>query len=784
VRGRLLAAAVLVPAVLVAVFLLARPTTAPIGDRPRGTETPASASRAEIERRAKVEPGKPADAPTSPAAAPATTATVEVVVLAADAPVSGATVELHGGALPPTPRATTGADGVARFVDVPPGNLDLLVRADGFVRHDEGDSLYKLAAGETRRVEVRLVPGVAVRGIVVDAATGAPLAGARLVCVEGGRDGEGDSSSGSSDVPLGETATTADGRFEFAHLPPQMLVTVSVRADGHARGERGFTVPTPGGDVKSLEFRLPAELVLRGEVTDPDGRPLAGAKVAVTTDAEREPRGTTTDARGAFAVAELRPGVVYSAGASAEGFAPSEAAPDLRGAADAREIRRDFRLRRFSGIRLHVTDDAGAGVGGAKVVCWGDGYERSDLVTAADGTLAVEKLAPGKAGVRVKAEGRPLAVVDVEVPEGATPSVEVRLDVGVAIEGVVVDDAGAPVRSGAVEACRPYGPEGEGLAESEGKAKCDADGRFRVDGLRPGPHQLLASGADCVARYIRPAESPSTGVRVVLPRYAKIRARVRIAEGAPAPVQLETRFVFDEPQYDFVGAGGGTSEAWSGAKTVEFLVGPRPGRLAVVATGLARDVRRIAPAPGETVDLGEIVLGAGIDVAGRVVDGEGAPVAGAEISEGETFSTDFQKVVTGGDGAFVLHHMAPGECALSLRAKGRVSRDLVVTLGAGAGPLVLTLPRGGLLRGSVVDADGAPVTKGWVRVFDPAVAEKQLDDGHQDYPHLDADGLFVTRLVAGRYRLEVHSGTPAVAAKAEVELAEGEERAATIRIPR
>jgi protocatechuate 3,4-dioxygenase beta subunit len=783
-RWRLLVAAIVALAVLVAVFLSSERPTAPDERGPRGTEAAASASPVEVERRERAESEKPADAPPPSAAVPATTATVEVVVLAEGAPVAGATVELHEGALPPSPRATSGADGVARFTDVPPGNLDLLVRQDGFVRHDESDLLYKLAAGETRRVEVRLVPGVAVRGIVVDAATGAPLVGARLVCIEGGRDGEGCSSSGSSDVPLGETATNADGRFEFPHLPPQMLVTVSVRADGHARAERGFTIPTPGGEVKSLEFRLPAELVLRGEVTDPDGLPLAGAKVAVETDAEREPRETTTDARGAFAVGELRPGVVYSASASAEGFAPSEAAHDLRSAADAREIRHDFRLRRFSGIRLHVTDDAGAGVGGAKVECWGDGYDRSDLVTAADGTLAVEKLTPGKAGVRVKAEGRPLAVVDVAVPEGATPSVEVRLDAGVAIEGVVVDDLGAPVRAGVVEASRSYGPEGEGLPESEGKTKCDAGGRFRVDGLLPGAHQLIASATDCVACYVRSIQAPSTGVRVVLPRYAKIRARVRVAEGAPAPAQLETRFVFDEPQYDFVSAGGGTSEPWSGAKTVEFLVGPRPGRLAVVATGLARDVRRIAPAPGETVDLGEILLGAGIDVTGRVVDAQGQPVAGAEVSEGETFSTDFQKVVTTGDGAFVLHHMALGECALSLRAKGRVSRDLVVTLGAGSGTLVLPLPRGGRLRGSVVDADGGPVTKGWVRVFDPAVPEKDLDDGHQDYPHLDADGLFETRLVAGRYRLEVHRDSPDVAATAEAELAEGEERAVTVKLPR
>jgi protocatechuate 3,4-dioxygenase beta subunit len=781
-------AGVLAVAALVVVLFScsADPTTAPNADRAKSTETTAPTPRDPTERRTKTESEKPADAP--PPAIPSKTAVVVVVVLAADAPVADASVELKGKALPPTPRATTGADGIARFVDVPPGDLELLVHADAFVRRDDSELLYRVAAGETRRVEVRLEPGVAVRGIVVDAATGAPLAGARLVCVDGGRDGEGSSSSGSSDVPFGETATTADGRFEFAHLPPQELVTVSVCADGHARGERGFTVPTPGGDVKSLEFRLAPELVLRGDVTGPDGKPLAAAKVEVTTEDEREPRTATSDARGAYAVGELAPGVVYAARASAEGFAPSETAEGLRGAADAREIRRDLRLRRWGSFRVHVTDPAGNDVAAAEVLCCADGDIHGDILkppkTAPDGRLSIEKVLPVNYEVRVKTQGRPLAVVRVDGVEGQLVAVDVRLEDGVAIEGVVVDDRGAPVRAGKVEADRPYGSEGAGLAESHGETKCDADGRFRVDGLLPGAHQLLAGAQGCVTLYIRPAHAPSAGVRVVLPRCAVIRARVRAAEGAPAPAQLGWFNSLDETDSAFVSAGGGSSHAWEAVNTVELRVPPRPGRVEFVAAGFARDVRRVAPAPGETVDLGEIVLGVGVDVVGRVVDAQGAPVAGAEVSEGGTFQSDLQKFVTAGDGAFVLHHMTPGECGLSLRAKERVKRDVFVTLGAGAGPLVLTLPRGGHLRGSVVDADGAPVTGGWVRVFDPSVAEKQLDDGHQDFPDLDADGRFETRLLPGRYRMEVHRGSSDVAATGDVELVEGEDRAATIRLPR
>jgi hypothetical protein len=144
-----------------------------------------------------------------------------------------------------------------------------------------------------------------------------------------------------------------------------------------------------------------------------------------------------------------------------------------------------LQLQPAASLRGQVVD-AGRPVAGVRVSLEsgrdlpGPGQElQRDLPGA---TFAFTDLLPGSLAVTATTPDGRTGSAEVTLVAGAEAAVTVELRGGAAVSGRVVDAAGAPVAGVFVlVGARP--PEGEGTG---------SDGRFRLQGLAPGPQQLRA----------------------------------------------------------------------------------------------------------------------------------------------------------------------------------------------------------------------------------------------------------------------------------------------------
>jgi hypothetical protein len=161
---------------------------------------------------------------------------------------------------------------------------------------------------------------ITIRGHVVDAASGAPVAAAAVTLTTR------DPASRASETALAET--TADGRFSFVRPARAATGAISVQAVGYLPGYlgqlgaqdiavAGLTVDVLSVNGRDLEVRLTREGVISGTVRDRSGQPVAAADVIAFarryTGAgwrwmASRPRRERTDDRGAYRIDQLPPG--------------------------------------------------------------------------------------------------------------------------------------------------------------------------------------------------------------------------------------------------------------------------------------------------------------------------------------------------------------------------------------------------------------------------------------------------------------------------------------------
>jgi hypothetical protein len=193
------------------------------------------------------------------------------------------------------------------------------------------------------------------------------------------------------------------------------------------------------------------------------------------------------------------------------------------------------------------------------------------------------------------------------------------------------------------------------------------------------------------------------------------------------------------------------------------------------ASGYAPWTRDVETRTGETLDLGEIRLEVGVEVAGTLTDAQGKPVGGASIGTDATRAEDTQSAA---DGTFRLAHLPRQAVALSITAEGFV--DVEVPVEPPVTGLRITLSRGGVLVGTVREpAGGRALTDLSVQVRDP-----QSDDatGRSAWSGVDERGAFRARLLPGRYVVEVQRDDKTILTS-EVTLEEGQETPLELLLP-
>jgi len=580
---------------------------------------------------------------------------------------AGIDVTLAGSGVWPPRRVPTAEDGVALFDEVPAGIYEVRAQTEEAIAEPyEG---LELSRGEERRLFVALETGRAIMGRVVDAASGAPIAGARVSCTE-------EALSAAPRV----AQTGADGTFLVEPVLERSHY-VNVRADGYVP-RLGLAVT--GGDPE-LVVTLHRGATIRGRVVDARGFPVQGAQIEVLGvdvdggPVDVSPFGSVVEHTG---FSGLLSGAVTLIPAGELGVTVGPL-PPIPGAAP--------------------TPDA-AGLGATVMPA----EIPAGLTTGPTGEFVVEAVPPGRVAVHAWHPQHARGVSrTLTVTEGATlPDVEVVLPDGARVAGRIVDSGGFPIRGATVE----LRSEDEGLRI----AVTGGGGEFAFAGLR-GTITLRASARDHepegltldaaqaaeVELALRDA-LPETPGRVLDDRgYPVAQATVRIvplvvtadravavsgADGtfavrvpAGVPLAVEVRHpdhavlaipsVVPDPReglrFTLSSGGGieGTARASRGgfpvapfdlaieggaAEPIERHVEDLEGRfeetglpagtyvLRVVAEGFApwsgtvevpppRGLERVT-APAVEVELEEAV-----EVSGEVVDARGDPVAGARV---------------------------------------------------------------------------------------------------------------------------------------------------------
>ncbi len=466
-------------------------------------------------------------------------------------------------------------------------------------------------------VTLRLRKGGVVEVVVTDRDGGAAVAGATVEL---------------RSSLLWSGVTGADGVATLRGVGPTWA-PLSVSAPGYAPAA---VIASTAGDP-AVPARIAVTLgrgaAVAGRVIDDAGKTVAGARVTAAMASEPfpvvDPRrdGVTSGADGTFTLPALAAGTYRLTASDASHAATTSTPITLDGASPRRGV--ELVLTTGGVMTGLVIDGAGQPVAAAdvQVVTHGNvGWRpRRQAFTGDDGRFTIDGLPRRAVEVVAWHPSGASAIVAADLTTTREQSLTLKLDVTGAIEGRVVDSAGEVVGDAQVMAEPVWSG---GLADRAAwqvrgiqEAVSDAGGHFRFAGLPGGDYRVRAARPAAAEHALwqgqgtaaRPGGPPLT---LVLEADGGVTGKVAFADGrAPALFTIEL--------------GGGPAVPFS-SKDGSFALDAPAGDARLLVSGPGFVPRRVEAKveTGKRADLGTITVEAGRSVSGRVLDADGAPVAG------------------------------------------------------------------------------------------------------------------------------------------------------------
>lgn len=363
---------------------------------------------------------------------------------------------------------SSGADGTFEIAGVTSGRVTVSARFDGY---QEGETTTEVSDGDVvEGLTVQLLAALELQGIVLDE-QGAPAPNARISVMHETSENQRSTQS---------TAAGSDGRFRLPGL-------VSGDATVEARDDQGRRVSRPivlEAGMVPVTLILEAGQVLSGRVVDSGGEGVADAEIRLRGATKMLSKGSREDGR---FVLRLEGGGRYSLGATRADLGRATMDLDVPEGGSLESIE----------LVLPV---------GGKIVGHIDGLSAEDLLRVGlratlkakpffgafsrmtregrvdlEGSLVIEGIFPGTWSVRADVRGSARSAeqtVEVHSP-GETVVVDLSLgEAGVTLSGQILHN-GAPAAHAMV---------------SPGHVRVDSAGRFRIEGLEPGPYRLYIYG--------------------------------------------------------------------------------------------------------------------------------------------------------------------------------------------------------------------------------------------------------------------------------------------------
>jgi protocatechuate 3,4-dioxygenase beta subunit len=620
----------------------------------------------------------------------------EALVVGDGAPLAGATVTVLNSMHTRYFDATTGADGRFRVGPLPFGMYFIFVAKDGWfpelvLRYGEPNQ--QVTLHRPSRLSGRVLSG------------GAPVPGLE-VRVARGMDLPDDSAR--------SLTTDADGRFSL--MLPEGPHTLSASREGRY----ALAHATAGTATPEVVLELGSALHVEGTVSDDAGRPVAGARVEVSSLGESNANlRAVTGADGHYRLGPVEPGA-WSFTVEASGYVDMEESEERNLDAAMKPV--DFTLLRAATVTGRVTDAEGRPLPGLELtfvrptppdVPWDEPQEGT--WTDAEGRFVLDAKEPGDYRIDISE----VPFIEASFPVRA-PSTDVHLTLrtGASVEGRVVDAHGLPLEDFLVELQDPEGREELNLRRG---GYTNKEGLFQLRGVEPGRYLLLATRAakDLTRRVWRVVElRDGMRTRVVLRMEPERTLSGIVVDGAGRAVEgawvrawtlLKGAPVWKrEGRHSHHGPPLGVETGPDGRITLHGLT-EAAYDVRVLKVGYTLDAAHSTGEPageeGSLLRVGagtaemRIVLTRHPHVIGRLVGPDGAPLQSFRVNGSPQEAEDGAFAVAGEEvGGGPLIFKADGLASL-VREVRPLTGNADVDLG------VLRMSRGRALRGRVVDAE-------------------------------------------------------------------------------
>jgi carboxypeptidase family protein/polysaccharide lyase family 4-like protein len=663
-------------------------------------------------------------------------------VLSQGSPVKKFVVGLKAGGTLPAPSRSPSTDGAYRLELLPPGLHTIALEAEGFVPIERRVALRE---GEARWVDFALSRAAWLAAKVVGG-DGKPLPGVAVSIRTEGPDGRFldddekkrlNALQGKSDekgsILLGPLAWGVRHRIVFRRMgsPVRSLIL------------------TPATPLVSREVRLPqgAEILLR--LRDSKKKPITGAAAFLSSDDAMDvdllPDPPASNAEGILKIAALQAGK-YSIRIQAKGFVPTTLRERVVKEGEAIDLG-EIRLEPGLEIAGTVRDEAGSPVVGASVNA--KFFEEGRRLSAKDeadreGRFRISGLPSGNIDIRTEAKGF-FANMKEQVAAG-TQNLELKMIRQGSLSGQILDDrSGLPVTVFQMEWSPETAPGFTPLwSYAQWRAFEDAEGRFRIEDLRPQSYSLRVK-----ARGYKPAVQE--GIRVDASDSAPVQFRMETGAMLRGIVlDAETR----EPVAGATARAAGLYPVETDSEGAFSLQGVE-GKFTLIITHPSYPAAEVPDVTSGRTEPLEILLSKGGSVEGIVYGQNGDPLPGAEVS---TPQQDRHADRTDAAGHYRLEGLPAGQRVLTKvdvpgTYEGFESQTVEVRVGQSS---VLDFGVGVSLFGNVTH-EGAPAS-GALLTLAQAPGERSTDNPMRGSRAIRCreDGSYEARgLRAGQYGLVV-----------------------------
>ncbi|MGE0869575.1 MAG: collagen binding domain-containing protein [Kofleriaceae bacterium] len=490
-------------------------------------------------------------------------------------------------------------------------------------------------------------------------------------------------------------------------------------------------------------LRLEGQVVAAGDV------PVAGATVVLSSN---PPRTAVTEADGGFSFDGLI-GRPYTLIARA---GPMGIAGPITARLSAHSDPVILQLRPGAQLEVAVVDGSGKPIDRATVEL--RGFDETRATTKA-GKAAFSAVVPGGYQLAAWSDRHARSLQWIQITAGGNTA-EVRLAAGAAASGQVLDDKGSPV-AGARVVYRGASDWSQQADERLDAVTTSADGTFSFDALPAGSFRFVANHRDFAtgssALVTLDGKTERGGIVIALARGAVVRGKVVDASKQPV-ASARVRIATSGQSMFAAGARQAFTDA-TGAFEIKAL--PRTELLAIALHDAAASDSVVIDASASDPPAVTLELDVTGTIAGVVVDGNGQPIEGAQVSAGPNFrdagpSLDiaqwrlrgFPRELTDAAGAFKLGGLAPGSYIITARpahaaARARRSSSEGVAARTGQTDVRLVLLPEGAVKGKVTFPDGSTPT-----AFSVAV-------GMEQQSFVSGGEFVIDELAPQRYQLTI-----------------------------